>query len=235
MGEVRVRASERVLRVVLRQAQDAGMTAAGDEWDGVTRIYDPEGVERDGVWLGEWFGVDVQLRRADAEAGERYVVRCTELRTKDGEATQVVFLRDVENQPLTGGGVVRWWPGAPGMDPWPGDCVASRYYGNGVIGVTDGPLGDVGFGMGGGDCPPGSSAVWVAHCEGRSDLVEKLGWGVGENHRVVWPVFQVMEVGEDPEPPVPGDDELVEAVREVAYEVRMLRGVLERDLVVSRQ
>ncbi len=224
MGEVS--GLERVLRVPVAAEADAG-------WDGVTRIYDPAGVERDGAWLAEWFGVDVELTRVEPGEGDRYVVRCTELRTKDGEATQVVFLRDVEGQPLTGGGVVRWWPGAPGLEDWPGDCVASRWFEQGVIGVTDGPLADVGFGMGSGDCPPGSSAVWVVHCEGKSDLVNRLGWGVGENHRVVWPVFQVMEVGDDPEPPPPGDDELVEAVLAVAYEVAKVRGVLEKGWVVG--
>ncbi|NIP95098.1 MAG: hypothetical protein GWO24_17275, partial [Akkermansiaceae bacterium] len=132
-----------------------------DPWDGVTRVYDPAGNERDLAWLGEWFGVEPEITRAEPVEGAPYVVRCTELRTKDGEATQVVFTRDLDNRPFPGFGVVRWWSTAPGLQSFPSDCVASRWHDNGVIGITDGPLADVGFGMGAGDCPPGWSAVWA--------------------------------------------------------------------------
>lgn len=218
---------ERALEALLLELE-----LAADPWDGVTRIYDPEGNERDADWLEAWYGgVMPGIVRADAGAsvgsvapsaqtaadvaGAGLVMRCTELRTKDGEATQVVFTRDADNRPLTGIAVGRWWDSAPGLPLFPEDCLASRPYEIGVWGITDGDLADVGFGMGSGDFPPGSSAVWVIHCEAPSDVVTKLGWAIGENHRVVWPVYRLVAVDDEPEPePEDGGDyaEIVEAI-----------------------
>lgn len=202
------------------------------EWDGVTRVYDPAGVERSFDWLVDWFGIRPEVVRAEPIDGVPYVMRCTELRTKDGEATQVVFTRGLNDEPFPGVGVVRWWSTAPGLVAFPDDCAASRWHDNGVIGITDGVLADVGFGMGGGDCPPGYSAVWPLHCEGPGDMVDKLGWGVGENHRVVWPVFRVIEAGTDPEPGPEPTDDVAEAVLAVAYEIAKLREDLGKGWVV---
>ena len=210
-------------------AGDAGEVDGG--WDGITRVYDPEGNERDADWLEEWFGGEVAIVRAEPEPGDKWVWRCVAIRTKDGEATQVVFTEGLDGDPLAGVPVARWWSTAPKLPGFPEDCIASRWYELGVYGFTDGDLGDVGFGMGSGDFPPGSSAVWVLDCVARGDLVGGLGWGIGANHRVAWPVMRIMAVEEEPEEPE--EDGLVEAVLAVASEVALLRMVLERGWVVK--
>jgi hypothetical protein len=59
--------------------------------------------------------------------------------------------------------------------------------------------GTIGFGMGGGD-KPNSSGLWVAHCDAPGDWFGSGGWFGLEAHASWHVVYQITEVGEDPEP-----------------------------------
>lgn len=190
--------SEELQRAMMRPLDGGGI-----EFEDYPIVLGPDGRQHDRAWLAAWFGVDVPVTRAVEDPRTPYIVVCTELRCHDGPATQMVTVHGLDGGPLPNAAVARWWADAPELDPFPPDCEASRWRERAIIGWTK-EDGTVGFGMGPGD-KPGSSAVWVLHCDAPCDLVDKLGWAPGVAHKIIEAVFEVFETDEEPPQP-PADD-----------------------------
>jgi hypothetical protein len=156
--------------------------------------------------LEAWFGHAVHIERCRVDAEAPYIARVVSLRCRDTGAVQLVRLVDPGGLPIQKAAIARWWPDAPRIDPYPPDCQASRWRDRAVIGWTNAD-GLHGFGMGGGDCPPGSSAVWVLHCDAPSDWVAGLGWSPGREHKVVEVTYALYPVDDQPQPQPPPDPE----------------------------
>jgi hypothetical protein len=163
--------------------------------------------------LERWFGGEIGILRAQPHPNAPYVIRVTELHARDTGAVQLVNLRWADGKGVPNAAIARWFSSAPGLDPYPADCEATRPKNNAVIGWTNGE-GLHGFGMGPGDKPPGWSGVWALHCDGPSDYVDGLGWSPGERHKVIEVTFTIYDKddpgpgpGPDPDPdPGPGFD-----------------------------
>jgi hypothetical protein len=156
--------------------------------------------------LEAWFGHTVDIQRATVDLEAPYIARVIRLQARDTGAVQLVRLVDPGGLAIRKAAIARWWPDAPGLDPYPEDCQASRWRDNAVTGWTNDD-GLIGFGMGGGDCPPGSSAVWVLHCDAPSDWVAGLGWAPGKEHKVVEITFGLYPVDDQPGPQPPPNPE----------------------------
>lgn len=150
----------------------------------------------------EWFTCTLDIRRATAIPGFQ-VIRVQAIFARDWGATQLVQIVDA-NGGAEGIAVARWWPDAPGLDPFPPDCFATRWKDRAVHGWTD-ANGHVGFGMGSGDCPPGHSGVFPIHCQAPADYVGNLGWAPGDAHKTAFVVFALTDEDDPPPPPPPPD------------------------------
>jgi len=148
-----------------------------------------------------WFGGALDIRTCDPLPGLK-TLRLAAVCARDWGAVQLVTLLDDTGAPLINAAVGRWWPDAPQLDPFPPDCMATRWKDRAVVGWTD-LNGNVGFGMGKGDCPPGSSACWPIHCKAPADFCGGLGWSPGREHKTAALVFVLVD---DEEPPPPPDD-----------------------------
>ena len=166
------------------------------------KVYDQQGQEKDWDWLVANFG-PIELERTGVPEGVNHVYRIVELHDREGPAVQIVHVADQEAGPIEGITVVRYWPGAPPLDPFPPP--ASTWRDRGVYGETN-INGEIGFGMGTGDYyfPPsiGASAVWVADQLGPSDFIHGLGMLGATNHRHLEVYYQLEDVDE-PTPPAP--------------------------------
>lgn len=174
--------------------------------------------------LEQWFGGKLDIRRATPFPGAP-IVRVVGLRAKDSGAVQFARLLKQDGAPYPKAGFARWWDRAPGLDPFPPDCLATRWKDNADVAITK-ENGYADWGMGQGDKPPGSSGVFPLHCPAPADAVFGLGWSPGKEHKVVVPTFQ--EFAEDPGPgpdPEPGDG-LAEAVNKLAAAVNRLADCL---------
>jgi hypothetical protein len=170
--------------------------------------YDEAGKVITKAQLETWFGGAVHIERASVHKDAPYIARVIRLQARDTGAVQLVRLVNPGGLAITRAAIARWWPDAPGLDPYPDDCYASRWRDRAVIGWTN-TEGLIGFGMGGGDKPPGSSAVWALHCDAPSDWVGGLGWSPGREHKVVEVTFGLYPVDDQPGPqPAPGDPDL---------------------------
>ena len=167
------------------------------------KIYDQEGMERDWHWLVANFG-NVTIERAELPEGVSRVYRVAKLQDAEGPAVKIVHVGTQDGRPLGGIRVVRYWPSAPHLAPWPPPI--SRWRNQGVHGETN-VNGDIGFGMGQGDYyfPPdgGASAVWIAHEAGPSDFVSGLGMLGGTNHRHLDITFELQDTGAPTPAPTP--------------------------------
>jgi hypothetical protein len=149
--------------------------------------------------LKAWFTAPVPIERAQAHREAPYVARVTSLHCRKSACVQMVRVVDPSGQPLPGAAVARWWNDAPVLDAYPADCHATRWRERAVVGYTD-ATGTVGFGMGGGDQPPGWSGVWVLHCDAPGDWVGGLGWVTGTGYHTVEPTFTICPAGDGPSP-----------------------------------
>ena len=156
--------------------------------------------------LEAWFSRPIEIQRCQAHPEAPYIARVVSLQARDTGAVQLVRLVDPGGLPIRNAAIARWWPDAPGLDPYPEDCQASRWRDNAVVGWTNAD-GLIGFGMGGGDCPPGSSAVWALHCDAPSDWIGGLGWAPGREHKVIEVTFGLYPVDDQPGPQPPPDPE----------------------------
>jgi hypothetical protein len=168
------------------------------------KIYDQQGIERDWTWLVANFGT-ISIERTEVPEGVGRVYRVVKLQDAEGPAVKIVHVRTPDGKPVGGVRVVRTWPGAPHLPPWPQPT--SQWRDQGVYGNTN-VNGDIGFGMGHGDYyfPPnsGASAVWVADEAGPSDFVSGLGMLGGTNHRHLDVSYELRELGTPPPtPPTP--------------------------------
>jgi hypothetical protein len=167
---------------------------------GDPKILDQQGQEQSWDWLVANFGA-INLERPAVTTGK--VFRVVKLQDAEGAAVQIVQVFGLDGIPMSGVGVVRWWPDAPKLPGW-GDEV-SQWRKRGVYGLTN-LAGDIGFGMGHGDYyfPPdgGASGVWVADIKGQSDFVSGLGMLGGTNHRHIDVFYQLVDLDLPPvEPP----------------------------------
>jgi hypothetical protein len=173
--------------------------------------YDEAGKVITRAELEAWFGAPVHVERCQAHPDAPFIARVVSLQCRDTGAVQLVRLVDPGGLPIVRAAIARWWPDAPGLDPYPEDCYASRWRDRSVIGWTN-EEGLIGFGMGGGDKPPGYSGVWALHCQAPSDWVGGLGWNPGREHKVIEVTFGLYPVddqpGPQPPPPEPSDPEL---------------------------
>jgi len=172
-------------------------------------VLDLEGKARDLAWLNAMWGVDLDIRRVDPIGSAEYVLRLVQLRVHEGPCAQMVEVRGLAGEPMRCA-VARWWDGAPGINPFPPDCIATRWRDKADIGWTDELSGVVGFGMGKGDMP-GSSAVFPIHCLAPADYVGKLGWLPYTNHRSIVVTFQMFSTDE-PIPPAPADESMQKVI-----------------------
>ena len=170
-------------------------------------VRDLNGQRRDLAWLASYWGVPLDIQRADPHPACPHLFRLTEIAIRQGPAVQIVACLQADGSPYHRTAVARWWQDAPALPPYPDDCHATRWKPNAVIGWTD-AAGVVGFGMGGGD-RPGSSGVWPLHCEAPGDWVGNLGMHAERNHETLALTFQLMPANEPPpeppEPPASGD------------------------------
>jgi len=162
------------------------------------RIFDTTGAERDWAWAEQWWPADLILERAQPAENVPYLAKIIELRALDGPSTQLVTVRGLYGAPEPGVAVCRWWAGAPLGRAFPDDCHATRWQDQFVWGMSK-EDGTIGFGMGTGD-KPNSSGVWVAHCDAPGDWFGSGGWFGLTAHATWHVVYQITEVGEDPEP-----------------------------------
>jgi len=176
--------------------------------------------------LSAWFGAELDILEPAPHDGAAYVVEVAELRCVSGPCTQIVRVENENGDPVSSVAVARWWQDAPLLPNLPPDCHATYVFANAVIGLTnDG--GDVGFGMGGGDMP-GSSAVWVIHCDAPSGGVIGLGWKPFTNHDAIAVTFRIVPAYTPPEPPTGTCpvNEIRAELDKVTGTVETLRGML---------
>ena len=155
--------------------------------------------------LETWFGHSLDIRRADPFPGAP-IVRVVKLRGLKGITSQNVEMFKEDGSPWEKAAIGRWWEDAPGLDPFPPNCLATRWKNNAMIGFIEGS-GVVGFGMGTGDAP-GSSGVFPIHCPAPGDAVFGLGLMRSPEYRCVQVTFQEFATDPDPDPgpdPEPGD------------------------------
>lgn len=166
------------------------------------RFYDVGNREITQSAFESWFGGELDIRYCDPNPNVvDWVCRITGIYARDWGAVQLVRVLNEHGAPLERVAVGRWWPDAPGLDPFPPDCFATRWKDRAIIGWTN-EEGNVGFGMGSGDTPPGSSGCWVIHCQAPSDWVGGLGWSPGVEHKCAVLEFKIGPVNDlPPEPP----------------------------------
>ena len=145
-------------------------------------VYNCEGVITNTLWLTATFGPVGWERGPDGRA------ELTELHCNIGPSTLVVFVEDVNGDPVEGVTVVRYWPDAPPLPP-----ELATWHDRGVYGPTNAE-GSIGFAMGGGDYywlpSAGVSAVWVGGAPG-SDLMHGLGMLGETEHQHLDSVFRL--------------------------------------------
>jgi len=176
-------------------------------------IIGPDGKPWTLAELSAWWGAEIRVLDPAQNEYANYAVYVKELRVTEGPCTQIVRVVDEGGNPIEGVAVGRWWSTAPMLPTLPPDCYATYLHERGVIGLT-GANGDVGFGMGQGDAP-GTSDVWVIHCDAPSGAVLGLGWKFGTNHQAIIVTFQVLPLHITPPPP-PGECPVEEIEAELA-------------------
>lgn len=178
--------------------------------------------------LSAWWGAEIGVIEPAEDPRAGHVARVVELRVLDGPATQIVRVMDDRGFPVPGVGVARWWADAPVLPPLPPDCEATYLYDRAVVGST-GASGDVGFGMGRGDLP-GSSAVWVVHCDAPSGGVVGLGWKPAQQHATIIVTLRIESTTAPPPPEPPGEcpvDEVLTAMDQIESHVVEVRALFE--------
>jgi hypothetical protein len=188
----------------------------------MVQIYDRFGHEQSWDWLEARFGPLVIHPKASGPGWQLVELHeNADLPTRAEEAEGImaaaIIMVNVRGQlgdPAPNVKVAWYWPDAP-LDPNAGPA-------NGLPtgmnpgqsdrpGITNG-AGDIAFAMGGGAYyfPPGIGphATWIYGADTNSDVLLGLGMLGGTNHDSLWPVFQLVDDGEEePEEPEPGDPE----------------------------
>jgi hypothetical protein len=180
------------------------------------RILGPGGERWTLTQLNDWWGAEVEVIQAVPHPEAGFYARIVELKVSDGPATQLVRVVDEAEEPVAGVTICRWWQDAPALPEFPADCLATRYKDRAVHGETK-ANGEVGFGMGGGDMP-GSSGIWLAHCDCPAGWVGGLGWKPAVAHATLVVTFQVLPAEvPPPEPPTPEppEGEVVELLQAI--------------------
>ena len=203
----------------------------------MVEVFDANGTQRDWAWVVEQYGpLEIGLAEPVVAAdGQMKVIRLVELREKFGPATCVVNVRKLDGSPMVGVNGAWHYSTAPMLPDWMD--AQSVWFPNADFGPTN-DNGDVGHAMSEDSTyypdrgEIGPYAAWILSSKLPCDLYRGIGCKAGTEHGHLDAIFQVVVV-EEPQPPLPGGDDIVEAVLAVAYEIAKLRELFAKGWTVQ--